>query len=408
MIKLIKVLKTNFVFAIVSAALIFTACENDFMQKALSTLSGGFGGGGGIIPAPITWNTNVVYSDPIGGTLSGTLMALLNNGGNRIWFAHEQNNKASKQWEFDVGKNTITAGSLAAFIAGSPTVSNGDLMTLNFYEPDFTSITSFSTGDGTIERYSFILYPDSLYGADRDSIAIETATLNFRVEAATYTKYAQYVIEKEEYGSISVSWAEGSNSITTGIETEIKAEMQRLAGSLAAEKGSAAAVAWAKDAWANFDPISDGSVGSLSAVSWITSPDLSKGWLPYAKYAIGLSSILYQNDTEQQRQSPRISVPVEFTSYVGSAAILIKEAGKAGQFGATGSEIYAGSVAEVLTSLGVPSLLEDGDAGTTIVWSPGVGTPEPTDGGEHPFSVILGKGKDTSPGDTVVELKAIF
>jgi hypothetical protein len=401
MIKYAKLLKMNFVFALLSAALIFNACENDFMQKALSTLSGS---DGGPVYAPITWNTDVVYSDPIGGTLSGTVMALLNNGGRRIWFAGTQDNTASKQWEFTGGNSNITAGSLAMFIAGSPTVSNGDIMTLNFYEPDFTNISGLQSGD--VVPCSFILYPDSLYGADRDAISIATATLNFSVKAATHTEYAKYILEKKEYGSISVSWTEGSISLQTAASTsEITAEMRRLAGSLAAEAGSAAAVAWADNAWSDFSPISDG--GSLSAVSWITSPNLSKGWLPYAKYTIELSPILYTGESSQL--SPRISVPVEFTSYVGSAAILIQKAYDAGSFatllnGDT-ADANIGSVATVLDNLGIPSLLLTGAAGTTIAWLSGTA---PASTGEYSFVVELGKGADESPEDTVVGLKAIF
>jgi hypothetical protein len=403
MIKPIKILKTNFVFAIMSAALIFTACENDFMQKALSTLSGS---DGGPVYAPITWNTDVVYVDPLSGTLSGTVMALLNNGGRRIWFAHEQNNTASKQWEFTGGDANITAGSLALFIAGSPTVSNGDIMTLNFFSDNSTITTTIQAP----VPCSFILYPDSLYGADRDAISIATATLNFKIEKPSNTVYAKYILEKKEYGSISVSWTEGSQSLAEAGSTAISdndttAAMRRLAGSLAAEAGSAAAVTWANSEWGNFSPINP--VGSLSAVSWITSPNLSKGWLPYAKYTIELSPIQYTSDLSPQ--SPRISAPVEFTSYVGSAAILIQKAYEGGSFATllnsgTADE-NSGSVATVLDNLNIPSLLLNGAGGTAIAWLSGSA---PTSTGEYSFVVGLGKGADGSPEDTVVGLKAIF
>jgi hypothetical protein len=303
MIKSIKLLKINFIFALVPAALIFTACDNDFVQKALSTISSGFGGeGGGIIPAPITWNTNVVYVDPLSGTLSGTVTALLSNGGRSIWFAQEQNNKPSDQWKFTSGDEFITAGSLEMFIGGSPTVSNGNLMTLNFFSND-SNITS-NIQPSTPVPCSFILYPDSLYGADRDAISIATATLNFKVEKPSNTVYAKYFLEKHEYGSISVSWAQGSESSQSEVPAVITAEMQRIAGSLAAYQGSAAAVAWAGNDWAMFtdDPI--------ASVSWITLPNIPEGGgLGYAKYTIELSPIAY--DTEPPL-SPRISVPVAF------------------------------------------------------------------------------------------------
>jgi hypothetical protein len=406
MIKSIKLLKTNFAFAAGLAALIFTACGNDFMEKAFSTLSGPEV----VIPAPITWNTNVVYVDPLSGTLSGTVTALLSNGGKRIWFARTQSNSPYKQWEFTVSSDQtlITPGSLASYI-GAPVTSNGDLMTLNFFSKDLNADDPVFAD---VVPCSFILYPDALYGADRDSVSINTATLNFRVEKPSMSVYAKYTIEKGEYGSISVSWEEGSLSVAASAGEEpppatpdqITAEMQRLAGSLAANSAGLRALEWDAD-WQNNVVFTDSS-GSLSAVSWVLPPNLSKGWAPYKKYAIQLNGFNYSSDTIPP-VSPEISAPIQFLSNVGSAATLIKMASDAGSFASLVWDSAvdpvpgnAGSVTTILTELGIPSLLTMPPA---VDWSA-----QPAAPGSYNFSVLLAGGTDGSPGDIAGAFTAIF
>jgi hypothetical protein len=421
--KSIKPLKTNFAFALCFAALVFAACENEFMKKAFDTLSGPVE----VVPAPINWSTNVVYVDPLSGTLSGTVTAVLNNGGKRIWFTKVQDNQPVKQWEFTANDptQTIIAGSLAMFLKPDnlPVTSNGDTMTLNFFS-DSLDTANLDALNSPGVPCSFILYPEALYGSDRDSIAIETATLNFRVERPDMTMYAKYVIDKEEYGSISVSWEEGSQSIVDAAisgggsppevitDDEIRAEMQRIAGSLAANFADEAAIKWDSDFVTNFvaDP------GSLSVLSWVSPPNLSKGWAPYKKYAIELNPIIYSNSPAAGALvSPVISAPIQFVSDVGSAASLIKAASDAGSFasldfvvpGEGADDIdNSGSISMKLGELNIAPLfgtdVEPFVGGTVVV------TTVPTAIGAYGFSVQLNTGKDGSPQDVVTGLTAIY
>jgi hypothetical protein len=415
--KSIKPLKTNFAFALCFAALVFAACENEFMKKAFDTISGP----AEVVPAPISWSTNVVYVDPLSGTLSGTVTAVLNNGGKRIWFTRVQNNKPAKQWEFKATDptQTITAGSLAMLLQpeGLPVTSNGDTMTLNFYGGvDVDTVGQAFDSPGV--SCSFILYPEALYGGDRDSIAIETATLNFRVEKPAMTTYAKYVIDKGEYGSISVSWDEGSKSLASASpppedisEDDIRAEMQRIAGSLAADSAEIEAEKWDASFLSNFTI----DAGSLSVLSWVSPPNLSKGWAPYKKYAIELNPIFATADTSLAPVSPVISAPIQFVSNVGSAASLIKAASEAGSFASltfvAGAEDdpydNSGSISAALGELNISGLFEpDGDSGfsggtkVSLTSVPAAGT--------YSFSVELNTGLEGSPKDSVTGLTAIY
>ncbi|MDR2659350.1 MAG: hypothetical protein LBC27_05100 [Spirochaetaceae bacterium] len=397
-----------FVLVLGFTALVFSACENDFMKKAFDTIAGPVP----VIPAPIEWNTNVVYVDPLSGTLAGTLYAVLNNGGRRIWFAKDQTNQpAAKRWEFKVntpppdGGALITAGSLITFLRPSnvPLVTDGDLMELNLYSEDLDQdfISQADSPDGV--SCSFILYPEALYGADRDTVSIETATLNFKVERPSVTVYAKYVIEKAEYGSISVTWAEGSASAALkdpppdDFEGAVKNEMMNLAGSLAAGSAGFVGGAWANTWESDF---TFGDAGSLSAVAWISPPSqlMAKGWAPYKKYAIELSPFFYASDGAASAVSPQISAPVEFVSDVGLAAILISAAAEAGSFSGVDAAAVGGTVSQLTSGL-------IADPGAVVNWSGGAA---PTDAGTYTFSVVLGSGSDTSPGDTVEGLTAII
>jgi hypothetical protein len=394
---------TNFAFALCLVSAIFASCENDFMKKAANTLSGPLP----VIPAPINWSSNVVYVDPVGsGTMSGTITAVLNNGGRNIWFAKNQQNKPAKQWEFTVGPNNdgITPQNLieSLALAGSvPVTSNGDIMTLDFFNAEFPSISDSLT-------CSFILYPEALYGSDRDSIAIETATLNFRVEKPSLTSYAKYIIDKYEYGTIAVSWMEGSQSLAEAAaadfgDDEIRAEMQRIAGSYAAGLAGTVAEVWYGNTF-NSDFLSS---GSLAVVSWVSPPNLNKGWLPCVKYALELSSIVNSKEPTASPVTPAISVPIAFESYVGSASLLVKEAEEAGSFAslttaADDTGYPAGSIGNVINTLGISGLLSGFTNDNVIITS---GT---LSGGTVTFSVAFPGGLDTSPAGTLADITAIF
>jgi hypothetical protein len=422
LVKSLKKLTVLFVFPLYLAGL-FIACDNDFLNDGVSSMVGPKGGDS----APVIWNTNTLYINPFKlsdpdtsnnnsqvGTISGSITAVLNEqkivtGG--LWFSKALNNSRSKQWDFSVDAGvtamtagSLTAGSLMSFIAGDPIVTDQqDQLTLSFTKANGGIIIN----DDNIDSYSkgnvctLQLYPDAFYGPARDTYDFRVTKLDFTISLPTKTFYSKYLVEKTEYTPISVSWMEGSASAVAGYtdgaewtDSDIINGMKFLAGSLAGVSATASLVTNTV-ALSNytFEGMESGE-GSFSVNSWGPEPDITRGWLPYTKYALTLNS--YAEATEyttndEKPVNPVISVPITFTSDVGSIAILIKEAERFGSFSAL--QLPTDTVSSVLTTL-------VGDKASALEATP-------LAAGENQVPIVIKQGTDGSPADGI-EVTAVY
>jgi hypothetical protein len=393
------------VFLAVYPVFLFAACQNGFLNDAAESLNPL-----PVVVAPIAgidWgskNERVLYIDPRGGTMAGTLSGRLNNGGNKIWFVTDQSNPQPKKIGYTYGKwelvapadeENITPEFLTAAIGsgssmgGTPSATP-DAITLAFGTfVDFVADYFATPG----QNYSFILYPSAFTGADSNKLSTEAATLNFTVETPTATNYAKRLVEKAEYPVITVSWSDG-NSLNGSNPIE---GMKQMGGSLAASLATNVLESYLKLSGgsigeASFDP----DAGSFSTGLWLSVPDLAKGYWD-GNGAFRLDG--FYIDAEPFVK-PEISVPIKFTSDVGSAVALIQKAEAAGSFSyssAGSSDIWnyvAGSIVDLAGPLfyGSGSIL----GGTpTMVWSPSYSSSVSL----YTVTITLDKGNDNSPGD---------
>lgn len=373
-------------------ALLLLACENSFVKDALDSLKK--------IDIPIqsivSWSDKTLLIDPVGGSLSGAMTGVLNNTGNSFWFSKTLNNAPLKQWEFKAptGETTVTADLLAAALKGGTPASDGNNITLTFgtvLDPIPVEGEGFDTPGKT---YSFILYPNAFYGKDAGRISQEVATLNFKIEMPTKTNYAVKMIEKYEYGTVSASWAEGTNSSTLYPYLDERDNMKYIAGSLAASAATDVFSTYVSPSLGdtNFQSGAE-SGGSFSIWNWVSGPDLAltKGHAS-GKYVLSLDGISYDANGSGPYVSPRISVPVMFTSCVGDAIALIKAAEAAGSF----SAVTQSDGGNTLESILGPLIGDLVGGGTTTTWAPA-----PASGIASTVTIIISGGADGSPGDTV-------
>jgi hypothetical protein len=384
---------------------LFFGCENEFIKNAVDTLIPG--------EEPKTvnleWNTDVVYIDPLSGTLSGTVSGLLNNQGNRVWFSANIGD-SGKNWGIskpqkeleDEQKGTVPASFITAgSISGNTqvTTADGDKIEFLLHTPvDLGTLDKdLYSKDGGV-GYSIVLYPNAFYGADRNGAIGEKKEHPFKVELPTKTVYSKFVMEKTEYGSVSVSWADGvAAAADTGADTW--QAMMNIAGSSAVNYAVGAAQGWDPTAWgateAGYTGITVDGGGSLAAVSWNTTPDTSKSYAAYDKYAIVLTPYFYTEESAvQSAVQPVVSLPVEFTSDVGNSVAAIKDAENAGTFSVSFATGVNTTIEGIITAL-APS--------STITWSP----PYPEDDSTlslpaaYTLSIAIPQGSDSSPEDTI-------
>jgi hypothetical protein len=135
------------------------------------------------------------------------------------------------------------------------------------------------------------------------------------------------------------------------------------------------------------------SGGSFSIWNWVSGPDLAltKGHAS-GKYVLSLDGISYDANGSGPYVSPRISVPVMFTSCVGDAIALIKAAEAAGSF----SAVTQSDGGNTLESILGPLIGDLVGGGTTTTWAPAQ-----TSGISSTVTIIISGGADGSPGDTV-------
>jgi hypothetical protein len=403
MLKPIKNTKKTIVKAAhlaVWTALLLAGCGNDFINEAIGELKP---------PSPdssnptIGWSSDPILIEPGTGGLSGTISGNINAFGNIVQFDRNELSTPSEspnapdgrpeKWKFEPliteMWDLVPPGSMAEFlVGGTPVISGNDnVITLTFEGlVDSNVLPSDFTKSGN--NYSFILYPDAFYGKDAGKLTAEAATLNFRVEMPTPTNYAKYLIEKENYGPITVSWADGI-SVTSAPDTA--AGMKYLAGSLAAGSATVIFDHYVNPLSADNFP-SVGSAGSFSAdkVVWVSEPDLSKGYWT-GKSTLRLEPILA--DHYDDEAEPEFSVQVNFTSDVGDAIILINQAKNAGSFdGINGSvDAVKTAVEGSLSSLSLPI------AGSEVI----VGNSGKRDHFKVQIVLTAGKEDPPSPGGTV-------
>jgi hypothetical protein len=413
------------VLALAVCLSLILGCENEFMKKAAEALSPnqpvkGFN---------LEWNTDVVYIDPLSGTLAGTISGLWDNAGKQVWFSKD----IAYEREWDVPKPAkelayeqsadgfppgyITAGSITALLsAGTPPhTTDGDKIEMILSGSaaiiDTTAFdpTPYQNGGVT---YSFILYPNAFYGPDRNNVISEKLEHSFRLELPTKTSYSARVkIEKAEYGSISVSWAEGSAYENAQDAWD---GMKAIAGSYAAASALQAVQDWDPGNWAwtdgtGYSGVVVGVPGTdppeaLAAVSWNNQPDTSKSYAVYDKYAITLSPYYYTDEAATGPVQAVVSMPIEFTSDVGNTVSAIKIVEKAGSFSIEYTEGAKTAIEGVIATCAV--------TGTSInvtTWSPPY--PDPEEGPMAPttykLTVEVGPGGDSSLTDTL-EVTAVI
>jgi hypothetical protein len=409
---------TPLFFALAVCAGLLSGCENEFVKSAVATLNPEQ-------PPPrvtLEWDADVVYIDPITSKLSGTISGLLNNAGNRVWFSKTENLVLGRDWnvpkppqELEYEQTGlpgfITAGSIAGFIVGGgPVTTDGDKIdvildssSVELTEDNGFDLTLYENGGVS---YSFVLYPTAFYGADRNTVMGEKEERLFTLESPTKTFYSKVVMERAEYGSVSVSWADGKGQD----ENNPWQGMMSLAGGLAAGSASAAAAAWDTD-WATDVTVNDvteedAEPGQLAAVSWNTLPDTSKSYASYNKYAIALSPYSYSEDVGEPVQ-PVVSLAIEFTSDVGKTIGGIKAAEKEGGF----SSIIYDSSGEDATKTGIESTitgLASNETPVTITWSPAYSDTAPKTPTPYTLTLVIGPGTDGSTGDTITVTAVIL
>jgi hypothetical protein len=376
-------------------ALLLAGCGNDFINEVISELK----------PSPsvpsstptIGWSSDTILIEPVTGLLSGTIYGNINAFGNDVLFDSKELSNPSKdpnapggrfeKWELkpltSKASELLPASTMGAFlVGGTPAISGSDtIITLIFGSQ--VALENFPPGvfasDG--ENYSFILHPDAFRGKDAGKLTTKATTLNFRVDAPTKTNYAKYLIEKANYGTISVSWAEGSSKSPDDPRVGMKYCAAELAASAATNIFSGYGSLTAE----NF-PSSGATSFSAGNVVWVSPPDLSRGYWN-GKSTLQLEPILGTIGASDTQAVPSISVQVNFTSKVGEAGILIKEAENAGSFATVGGNTDAirTGVENILTSLNITNYVNGSEV---RVVKNGV------------VQIVLGDGVDTSPGAT--------
>ena len=171
-----------------------------------------------------------------------------------------------------------------------------------------------------------------------------------------------------------------------------------------------------------FDNSDPNNSGSLAVKSWNPEPDLSLGWAPLKNYSLVLTPIHDTDDTDPSFAPVTISVPIEFTSYVGSVVTAVKDAMAAGTFGQdpnpdppyepepgdTGYPYYiqhlgdaddpeglgSGSVAvgSMATGIGFQNLVPLANISTS---------PLANSTGQQQLTITFGPGADNSPANTL-------
>jgi flagellar hook assembly protein FlgD len=390
-------------------AVLMQGCDNEFMKTAANVLVPGEP----VKNINMEWTADVLYIDPLSGAIAGTFSGLLNNAGNRIWFAGKETVSNSvlvykRDWDLTGGLESsdkgefITAGSLVSYLVNSPKTENGDKIEVKF--SGSVSIDQLDPVYGKGQTYSFILKPAAFRGADKELLSGQLYTTHdFTLQLPTKTFYSKYLMEKEEYGSVSVSWSQG-NGTWEG--------MMDIAGSYAAAYAAAAALAWDSANWtwdgSAYPGVTVGNGGvSLAAEAWNTQPGKTKSYAPYGKYAIMLLPYYYTDEKDAGLTgpvSPVVSLPVEFTSDVGDAVKAIKASEEAGSFSfawdAAGSEAVHGTISALITGKTTMGPEEP-------TWNPSFPAAAPKSESAHTLTITLGNGNDGSTGE-VITVKAVM
>jgi hypothetical protein len=392
-------------------AVLTQGCDNEFMKNAATALVPGEP----VKSINMEWTSDVLYIDPLSGSIEGGFSGLLNNAGNRIWFAGKETLPNSilvykRDWDLRGGLESsyegevITAGSLISYMVNSPKTENGDKINVEFN--GFVSIDQLELVYGESQTYSFILKPAAFRGADKELLDGQLYTTHdFTLQLPTKTFYSKYLMEKKEYGSVSVSWSQGSGNWDG---------MMEIAGSYAAAYAEATAFAWDSTSWAwdgsAYAGVTVGDGGkSLTAEAWNTQPDQTKSYAPYGKYAITLLSYSYNDEKEAGLTgpvSPVVSLPIEFTSDVGETVKAIKAAERAGSFSftwdAAGSEAIHGTISALISGRVQGMGPED------PIWNPPFPAVAPKNESTHILTITLGAGNDGSASGEVVTVTAVM
>ena len=422
----------------VCAALLFHACESSFLKGAMEALN----------PSPsvfsgMQWGSeNEIYINPKDFSISGAMSAISGvfiNGGKQIWPIQDMKDhgglNGKRAWRIESSdKVNYPAGSITASLApGSPFVGGsvgikGDSITLAFEAGSAgmdTFVNAAPSGDpfpaGGV-TFSFILTPNAFFGADVALLATDTLTRNFKLVVPASTVYGKLWVERHMYGTISSSWGKAATDIDGSGLAGTEAQMKENAGSLTVNEvtdwlnGYAATAA--PSLTFEFDNSDPDNPGSLAVNSWNPEPDLSLGWAPLKNYSLVLTPIHDTDDTDPSFAPVTISVPIEFTSYVGSVVTAVKDAMAAGTFGQdpnpayepkpgdTGYPYYiqhlgntddaegivSGSVAvdAMIGSIGFQNLV------TNISTSPLANST-----GQQQLTITFGPGADNSPANTL-------
>jgi hypothetical protein len=318
--------------------LLLQACDgNKFLQDALEKLNPPS-------PAPskdIAWDDNVVYINPkdkiIDATM-GVISGLFSNNGSSIWprsdITGNGPSSARQMWRVDsADEENYPAGTITTILSAnsSPTTAVatggtlGNVITLIF-------TTGTAVGDDiTDATYSFILTPNAFYGPDSAALT-EDMPFEFKLVMPTSTVYGQKWVEKNMYVPIRTTWAAGSAA--AGAATGSTATIEEVVDWMIADAGSRAAAAAEARLTGYKSPFNfDDPSGSMSVLSWEPTPDLSKGWARLKNYKLVLTPIYDPDDGDETFVPVAISAPVEFMSNVGSVAVAIEAAVKAGSFG---------------------------------------------------------------------------
>ncbi|MDR3356689.1 MAG: hypothetical protein LBO04_05810 [Spirochaetaceae bacterium] len=410
----------------VCAVPLFHACESSYLKSAMEALN----------PIPkvfsgMKWGDgNIVYVSPknfsIAGTMGGVITGLFLNGGKRIWPNTDLQDKDNGKdaWRLVSSKEEdYPAGSIAAILktnkspstAGTTGVS-GDAITLLFGTAGGGIGYDFTGFPASGVKFSFILTPNAFHGADSASLSTDTLTRDFSLLMPTSTVYGKHWMEKHMYGTISAKWGEdaGGGSVQPGsTKADFIAGMISAAGS----KAAAGAGAWltvygSTDFEFADDPAGN---GSLSVISWETPPELSKGWANLQNYALQLTPIHDTSDTGEPFEPVRISVPVVFTSNVGSVSKAINAAIAAGTFGGDPNNDTFPKVLEHMGDADDPDGSKSGSiAINTLIGSLGfsvssvLGSPPNIETStlqnrtsQQTLTLTLGPGADESPANTL-------
>jgi hypothetical protein len=329
--------------------LLFQSCESSFLKNAVETLNP--------IPKVFTgmqWSTdNEVYINPndfsIDGTMMGGVSGIFVNGGKKIWPIRDMKDNGptvgKRAWsvkssdEQNYPASIITAilknNSSPSTGAGTVAAVPGDAITLNFgtqglFMKNFVDSTLNTSGEEFPARgvkFSFLLTPTAFYGADSAALATDTLIYDFKLIKPASTVYGKHWLERYMYGTVSTSWTNG-----TGDPDLMKAHAE---GQVATAVKARLGLYDTGNKFEFDDPAAPGvpTTTAISVYSWEPKPDLSLGWAPLKNYALALSPIHDSNEGGESFAPVTVSVPVVFTSNVGSVVNAVKDAIAAGTFG---------------------------------------------------------------------------